>query len=152
MPLSQRSALLEGLLLVAPQGVTVAGLARAAGATPAEITAALAELDAHLLAEGHGLRLLRAGDGPATEVRLVAAPEHAACIGRFLGTADAHRLTPAAMETLAVIAYRQPVTRAEIEEIRGVNCDAVLNTLIARDLVADAGRADTVGRPLLYAT
>lgn len=144
--------LLEGALLVAPQGASVPALARMADVSPDDVTSALRLLTEHYDADGHGMTLLwLSGDGE-TAVRLVSSSQHAAVLGRFLGTAENARLSAAALETLAVVAYRQPVTRADIEAIRGVNCEGVLTTLAARDLVVESGRADMPGRPRLYVT
>jgi segregation and condensation protein B len=85
-------------------------------------------------------------------VQLVTAPENARYIAALLGLPMTARLTTAAMETLAVIAYQQPVTRAQIESIRGVNSDRALASLLQHGLVAEIGRAQTVGRPALFAT
>ena len=91
--------------------------------------------------------LVAAGD----EVQLVTAPEAGSLIARYIG-AEGARLSPAALETLAIVAYRQPVTRGVIERIRGVDSDYVLRTLLHRRLVVEQGRADTPGRPILYGT
>ena len=150
MALSRLCALIEGLLLVAPQGLDQETLVRAAEPTGGQetLSAALDELALHYQTEGHGLRLQRG----AGLVRLVTAGDHASVIGRFLGAADAQKLSTAALETLAVVAYCQPVTRGRLEGIRGVNCDHILAALEERGLVTELGRADTVGRPLLYGT
>jgi segregation and condensation protein B len=148
--LSPLCALIEGLLLVAPQGLDLASLARAAGVAeegPA-LAAAIEELAAHFEEDGHGVRLQRSAEG----VKLVTAASHAAVVGRFLGTADAQKLSQAALETLAVVAYCQPVTRARVEAIRGVNCEHILTALEERGLIAGRGRAESVGRPLLFGT
>ena len=85
-------------------------------------------------------------------MQLVTAPEVAEDVRRFLGLSGSARLSTAALETLAIIAYRQPITRAEIEAIRGVNCDGVLRTLLAKGLIEEVGRAEGPGRPILYGT
>ena len=85
-------------------------------------------------------------------VQLVTAPEMAPDLERFFGYQATQRLSPAALETLAIIAYRQPVTRPQIEAIRGVDCSGVLNTMLARGLVAEVGRLETAGHPILYGT
>lgn len=105
-------------------------------------------LEHDLESHGRGIRLQRLG----TQVQLVTAPEHARFIAALLGLPMTARLTTAAMETLSVIAYRQPVTRAQIETIRGVNSDRALASLIQHGLVVEVGRAQTVGRPTLFAT
>ena len=95
-----------------------------------------------------GLLLQRDGD----HLQLVTAPASARYIRRLRGLEEQVRLSRAALEVLAVVAYRQPATRAEIEAIRGVNGDRALSTLLARGLIAEVGRRDTVGRPVLFGT
>jgi segregation and condensation protein B len=138
--------LVESLLFVAGEPVTVAQLAQALAVVPDAVEAALEHLAA---ASGErGFRVQRLGD----RVQLVSAPEAAAVIERFLGLEATTRLSNAALETLAIIAYRQPVTRAQIEAVRGVDSGGVVRALLARGLIAEAGRLETVGRPFLYAT
>ncbi len=141
-------ALLEALLFVSPSPAPIARLAQAAQADEAAVTAALAELAEKYGAEDRGLRMIRKGD----RVHLTTAPDAAAAVERFLGLDLSTKLSSAALEALAVIAYRQPLTRGQIEEIRGVNCDGVLRTLIARELVEPVGRLEQPGRPFLYGT
>ena len=100
------------------------------------------------MARNRGVRLQRRGD----KVQLVTRPEAAAHIERFLGLETPARLSQAALETLAIIAYRQPCTRAQIEAVRGVNCDSVLKNLLTKGLVEETGRLETVGHPIQYAT
>ncbi|HEY6542523.1 MAG TPA: SMC-Scp complex subunit ScpB [Ktedonobacteraceae bacterium] len=102
------------------------------------------QLESH----GRGIRLQRLG----TQVQLVTAPENAHYIAALLGLPMTARLTTAALETLSVIAYRQPITRAQIEAVRGVNSDRALASLIQHGLVVEIGRAQTIGRPALFAT
>lgn len=115
-------------------------------------TATLARVLDHLgrsLADGkRGLRLQRHED----TVRLVTAPETALYIQKLRGQEATQRLSDAALETLALIAYRQPSTRPQIEAVRGVDCSGVVNTLIMRGLVAEVGRLETVGHAILYGT
>jgi segregation and condensation protein B len=139
-------ALLESLLFVADGPVTVGRLARTLEAKPGEVEAALVTLrDA---CADRGVRLQRAGE----RVQLVSVPEAASYIERFLGLELHSRLSPAALESLAIVAYRQPVTRAQVEAVRGVNSDSVLRTLVSKGLIEEVGRMDTVGRPILYGT
>ena len=140
------AARVESLLFVADAPVSTGRLAEALEVTPARIERALADLEA--IYEGRGLRLQRAGN----HVQFVTAPEAAPCVERFLGLERRTRLSRAALETMAIIAYRQPVTRPEIEAIRGVGSDSVLRTLLSTGLIEDVGRAPTVGRPILYGT
>jgi segregation and condensation protein B len=83
---------------------------------------------------------------------LVSAPESAPYIERFLGLSLSGKLSAAALETLAIIAYKQPVTRPQIEAIRGVSSDGVLRTLISKGLIEEVGRLETVGHPVLFGT
>ncbi len=140
------AALVESLLFVADAPVSVSRLAEALEATPGQIEQALTELEA--LYTGRGIRLQRAGG----HVQLVTAPEAAPAVERFLGLEARTHLSRAALETLAIIAYRQPISRPEIEAIRGVNSDSVLRTLLSVGLIEEVGRAQTVGRPILYGT
>jgi len=138
--------LLESLLFVAGEPVTVAQLARALEVPADAVELALAALTA--LYRERGLRVQRHGE----TVQLVSAPEAAHVVGRFLGVQASGRLSSAALEVLAIIAYRQPLTRAQIDAIRGVDSSGTVRALLARDLVAEAGRLDSVGRPIRYAT
>ncbi len=140
--------LLESLLFVAPAPTPVERLAQVVGLTAEAVEAALAELTAEHLAAGRGLRLLRKGD----RVQLTTAPQASAYIERFLGLDLTSKLSNAALETLAVIAYRQPLTRSQIEAVRGVNCDGVVRTLLVRELIEPVGRLEQAGRPILYGT
>jgi segregation and condensation protein B len=95
-----------------------------------------------------GLALQRHED----QLQLITAPASGPVVERFLGAPPPVRLSRAALEALAVIAYRQPVTRGEIDSVRGVNSDSAVATLLSRNLVAEVGRRETVGRPMLLAT
>ncbi len=140
------AALVEALLFVADGPTPVTSLAAALTIVPDAVEQALTELGTALA--GRGLRLQRMGD----RVQLVTAPAAAHSVEEFLGLQATTRLSPAALETLAIIAYKQPITRPALEALRGVNCDAVLKTLISRGLVEEAGRSEGVGRPILYGT
>lgn len=136
----------EALLFVAPNPVRVGELARALGVSDEEVEAALEQLAT--VRKNGGILLQRQGD----RVQLVTAPDLAGDVERFLGLDLSSRLSSAALETLAIIAYKQPVTRAQIEAIRGVNSDSVLRALLNKGLIEEVGRLDTVGRPILYGT
>lgn len=138
--------ILESLLFVSSTPATVDQLAKCLEAERDSVELALLTLSTDL--ERRGIRLQRKGD----EWQLVSAPENAVHAERFLGLQLASRLSGAAMEALAVVAYRQPVTRAQVEAVRGVNSDGVLNTLAARGLIAEVGRLETAGRPVLFGT
>lgn len=139
------AAQLEALLFVAERPLARREIASLAGVAVEEVNALLGDLEVTL--RERGLRLLSAGE----HVQLVTAPLAGRLIARYIG-ADGGRLSPAALETLAIVAYRQPVTRAVIERIRGVDSDYVLRSLMHRRLVVEQGRADAVGRPFLYGT
>ncbi len=141
-------ALLESLLFVAAEPTPVARLAQVVEAPIVEVEAALAELKTACETGGRGVRLQRKGD----KVQLTTAPVAATFVESFLGLDLSSKLSPAALETLAVIAYRQPLTRGDMEAVRGVNCDGVLRTLIARELVEPVGRLEQPGRPYQYGT
>lgn len=138
--------LIESLLFIAGEAVTVAQLAQALELPADAIEAGLDALRAACATRG--VRLQRHGDS----IQLVSAPEAAAVIERFLGVQPQTRLSAAALETLAIIAYRQPITRAQIDAIRGVDSSGVIRALLGRDLIAEIGRLETIGRPILYAT
>jgi segregation and condensation protein B len=138
--------LIESLLFIAGEPVTVTQLAHTLELAPDAVEAALDQLAA--ACRERGVRVQRQGEN----VQLVSAPEAAAAIERFLGIGPQPRPSAAALETLAIIAYRQPITRAQVEAIRGVDSSGVVRALLARDLIAEVGRLETVGRPILYAT
>ncbi|MGD1992946.1 MAG: SMC-Scp complex subunit ScpB [Anaerolineae bacterium] len=140
------SAQIESLLFVADEPVSVGRLAEALEVTEGEVEQALRDVEENL--QSRGLRLERVN----TLIQMVTAPEAADVVERFLGLAGRRQLSPAALEALAIIAYRQPISRPEIEAIRGVNSDSVLRTLLRAGLIEDVGRAETVGRPYLYGT
>ena len=137
---------IESLLFAAGEPVTTARLAAALDMDIALVELALGNLATTLLPRG--IRLQRKDD----RVQLVSMPEAAQAIERLLGLDTTPKLSPAAIETLTMIAYRQPVTRVQLEAIRGVNCDGVLRTLLSRGLVEEQGRLEAVGRPILYGT
>jgi segregation and condensation protein B len=134
------------VLFVAEEPISTHRLAEALEATAGQIAEALDELARHY--DGRGLRLQIVNNG----VQLTTAPEAAPHIERFLGLEARMHLSQAALEALAIIAYRQPATRPVIEAIRGVGSDSVLRTLLSAGLIERVGRADAVGRPFLYGT
>ena len=136
---------LEALLFIAERPLARRELAALAGVPRELVDERLGDLEVAL--RSRGIRLVLAGE----RVELATAPEAGALIARYVG-ADGVRLSPAALETLAIVAYRQPVTRAEVERVRGVDSEYVLRSLLHRRLVTEQGRADAPGRPILYAT
>ncbi|CAN5534534.1 SMC-Scp complex subunit ScpB [soil metagenome] len=136
---------IEALLFVAERPLSRGEIGALSGLATDELDARLGDLEVQL--RDRGIRLVSSGD----RVQLATAPESGALIARYIG-ADGLRLSPAALETLAIVAYRQPVTRGVIERIRGVDSDHVVRGLLHRRLVVEQGRADTPGRPILYGT
>lgn len=148
LPQPELPMLLESLLFVAPEPAPIPRLAQVLEVTEDEVEGALADLEVLYQERHHGIRLQRKGN----RIQLTSAPEAASYVERFLGLDLSSKLSAAGLETLAVIAYRQPLTRGDIEAIRGVNCDGVLRTLISRGLVEPVGRLEQAGRPFLYGT
>lgn len=132
------------MLLVAPGPVRTGQLAVALEVPLVEIEAALQELAEEY--QGRGLRV----QWHAGQVQLTTAPEMAPFVERFLGLEATTQLSRAALETLAIIAYQQPVTRPQIDAIRGVNSDGVVKSILHKGLVQEIGRAEGPGRPILY--
>lgn len=139
------AAQLEGLLFVAERPLARSELARLTGSDAETIDTLLGDLEVDL--RRRGIRLIVADD----RVELATAPEAGPLIARYLGTETA-RLSASALETLAIVAWRQPVTRGVIERIRGVDSEGVLRSLLHRRLIAEQGRAESPGRPILYGT
>jgi len=139
-------ALIESILFVAEEPVEVGLLAQALRRPTEDIENALAELEQRCM-EG-GTRLQRTGD----LVQLVTNPDSGPYVERFLGLESRQRISGAALEALAIIGYKQPLTRAGVEQIRGVNSDAAIASLIARGLVEEVGKAPGPGRPGLLGT
>jgi segregation and condensation protein B len=144
------TALVEAILAAAgePVGIEAIVTAAAQGTTREEVEAALAALVERYAQPGSGLVVERVGGG----WRLATRPEHESALRAFLGLRARTKLSQAALETLAIVAYRQPVTLPEVNFLRGVNSAGVLRTLVERKLVRVAGRKAVVGTPLLYRT
>jgi segregation and condensation protein B len=138
-------AQLEALLFVAEKPLTRSEIAALAGVDRETVDARVGDLAVSLA--GRGIRLVESGE----KVELATAPEAGALIARYVG-ADAPRLSSASLETLAIVAYRQPCTRATIERIRGVDSEYTIRTLLHRRLAVELGRSDAPGRPILYGT
>lgn len=145
-PVPELPWVIEALLFVSDEPQTVNALARATSAGEQTVKKALATLAADL--EARGLRL----QDDNGRYQLVTAPIYAEYIEAFLDQGPVQRLTRASLETLTIIAYRQPCTRAEIEAIRGANSDHAVATLERRNLIENIGTADAPGRPKLYRT
>ena len=138
-------AALEALLFVAERPLSRREIGSLAGVDGGTVDERLGDLEVSL--RDRGLRLLSVGD----RVELVTAPEAGALVARYVG-ADAVRLSPASLEALAIVAYRQPVTKAAVERIRGVDSDYTMRSLLHRRLITELGRSNAPGRPILYGT
>jgi len=136
---------LEALLFVAERPLSRSEIAQLAGVDLETVDACIGDLQVTL--GERGIRVVESGE----RVELATAPGAGRLIARYVG-ADAPRLSSASLETLAIVAYRQPCTRATIERIRGVDSDYTIRTLMHRRLVAELGRSDAPGRPILFGT
>jgi segregation and condensation protein B len=136
---------LEAVLFVASESLSIDRLAKLTGATHVEVAEGLANIAGEYAQRGIVLRDVAGG------YRFASAPTARRVVEAYLLPART-TLSPAAMETLAIVAYLQPVTKTEIEALRGVNVDGVVSTLTDRGFIVEAGRKDVVGRPMLYRT
>ncbi len=148
MPPTHLRSAIEALLFSSDQPLTLALLADALETPVEEVQAAVQSLGEEYAARGAGVELHEMAGG----LMFATAPEQAEWVGRMLRGKRKARLSRAALETMAIIAYKQPVTKSEIEAIRGVDASGVLATLLERNLVTIKGRSTVVGRPLLYGT
>lgn len=140
------TASLEAILFVAPEPVSVSQLATVLDISNNDIEQALELLQQTL--QGRGIRLQRFKG----RYQLTSAPEAAVLVETFLGLEATSRLSKAALEALAIVAYQQPVTRPQVDAVRGVNSDGVLKSLLSKGLIDESGRAEGPGRPILYVT
>jgi segregation and condensation protein B len=138
---------LEALLFVASESVTINQLAAATGNTVNEV-----ELALNTLAERYANKSGLALQWHNNRVQLTTAPQFASYIEKFLGLEETSHITRSALETLAIIAYQQPITRPQVDSIRGVNSDYVIKSLLSKGLIQEAGRSEGPGRPILYGT
>jgi segregation and condensation protein B len=144
----QLAVAIESLLFVSGRPLERAELHKLLDVDEEKLQSALQVLEQDLDNQSRGIRLQLLGE----QIQLVTAPENAHYVAALLGLPMTAKLTSAALETLAVIAYRQPITRGQIEAVRGVNSDRALASLLQHGLVVEVGRAQTVGRPALFAT
>lgn len=145
LPLGLTESSLEALLFVAERPLSRREIGLLAGVDRETVDARLGDLEVTL--RDRGIQLLLSGD----RVELATAPDAGALVARYIG-ADAVRLSPTALEALAIVAYRQPVTKSAIERIRGVDSDYTIRSLLHRRLVVELGRSAAPGRPILYGT
>jgi len=136
---------IESLLFVSPGKTSASKLAEVVKIPEKKVLKYLSLLSEHYTKQ-HGIRIQQINN----QFQITSAPEYANLIEDFLGLEEISRLTQASLETLAIIAYKQPTTRPEIDAIRGVNCDSVLKSLLSKGLIEELGRSEAPGRPILY--
>lgn len=139
---------IEAILFVSGDAVEIRDLARALGEDEKKVRKTLNDLESEYDFNQRGFVIKRFG----TKVQLATRPLYAEDVVRLLQPVQKQSLSQAAMETLAVVAYKQPVTRAEVEQIRGVKCDYSLQSLTLKGLIQEVGRKETIGRPVLFGT
>lgn len=139
----------EAALMALDRPMSAAGLAEAIGKVPTKaINAAVTQLNEAYAQSGRSFRIEQVAGG----LQILTLPEYGAVVAALQRTRQQTRLSPAALETLAIIAYKQPILRADVEAIRGVACGEVIRTLMDHRLVKIVGRAEELGRPMLYGT
>lgn len=148
LELKERVGIVEAILFVTGDAVEKTEIRRALEITDEELEETLDALESGYDFDRRGLRLLRFG----AHVQLATRPDYAPYVEKLLQPVQKQSLSQAVMETLAVIAYRQPVTKGEIEQVRGVKCDYSVQSLMTKGLIAEVGRKETLGRPILYGT
>lgn len=149
MEINELKAVAEGLLFASgDEGITVKQLSRILDITDKTVEHLLDELKYDYEDTDRGIMLMQSHQ----VFHLTTKPEHSVYFKKLLETPQTTRMSQAALETLAIIAYQQPITRTEIEEVRGVKSDRPVQTLIARSLIEEVGRREGVGRPILFAT
>lgn len=148
MTAQRLKGVIESILFVCGESVSVDSLAAALDVTLIQIEQALYLLETEYAQEGRGLHLKRF----ANQVQIASKADYAQEVEQVLQPAQHMTLSQSALETLVIIAYRQPVTRQEIEAVRGVKCDYSIQSLMQKDLIRESGRKETLGRPILYGT
>ncbi|NIM47215.1 MAG: SMC-Scp complex subunit ScpB [Candidatus Aenigmarchaeota archaeon] len=138
--------MIESILLAAEKPVSIKELASVSGFMMSEVQKTVLSLIEEY--KEKGIRIIRKGE----YIHLVSAPCNAEFVAKYLNEELRADLSQQALETLAIITYKQPITRIEIEEVRGVNCEQILRSLLIRGLITEVDRRDTVGRPILYGT
>jgi len=148
METKEKKSLLEALLFVSGEPVTLAVLKNITEVPEVELRQALDELIREYKDKDSGLLIMEIANG----YQMVTNPAYAPWIKKFKSTSVSNKLSMPALETLAIIAYNQPIIKAELEQIRGVNSDGVVKTLLDRRLIKIMGRKEVPGKPLLYGT
>lgn len=140
--------IIEAILFVAGEPVLVKDIQRNLDVSELDVVQAVDELERHLSEQQRGIVLKRFGG----HIQLATRAEYASFVEKMLQPVQKQSLSHAALETLAVVAYRQPVTRLDVEMVRGVKCDYSIQSLVNKNLIQEVGRKDTVGHPILYGT
>lgn len=148
LEMNERVGIVEAILFVTGNAVEKKEICRAMELTEGELEETLDALESGYDFDRRGLRLLRFG----AHVQLATRPDYAPYVEKLLQPVQKQSLSQAVMETLAVIAYKQPVTKAEIEQVRGVKCDYSVQSLMTKGLIQEVGRKEALGRPILYGT
>ena len=148
MEIKEIGPIVEAMLFIAGEPVAVADLARALEIAPFQVQEALDQMERTIAEQNRGIVLKRFGE----HVQLSTRREFAPFIEKLLQPVQKQSLSQSALETLAIVAYRQPVTKLEMEQIRGVKCDYSVQSLLNKRLIMEVGRRDTVGHPILYGT
>ncbi len=141
-------AVIEAILFVAGEPVLLSDIQKALDISPIELNSAVNALESDYNFHRRGICLKRFGE----HIQLATRAEYAPFVEKLLQPVQRQSLSQAAMETLAVVAYRQPVTKAEVEAIRGVKCDYSVQSLVHKGLIVEVGRKEALGRPILYGT
>lgn len=148
MDIQEKKSAIEALLFVAGEPLAPSALKGTTEIPEAEIRAIIEALAAEYRERNSGIRIVEIANG----YQMVTNPDCAGCIRKFRNTGTTNKLSMPALETLAIVAYNQPIIKAEIEQIRGVNSDGVMKTLLEKRLIKIMGRKEMPGRPLLYGT
>lgn len=149
MEFRKLKSIIEGLLFVAgDEGLEVKQIAEIVEVDSSVVADVLYDLKADFSREGRGIQIVEI----AGAFQLTTLPDHAPYFERLAYSPSRATLSQAALETLSIVAYRQPITRVEIDEIRGVKSDRAIQTLVSKDLIVETGRAEAIGRPILYGT
>ena len=146
--MTELAKIIEAILFVSGEPVQLGAVARALEVTELEVSAAADELASDYNYNRRGICLKRFG----SHIQLSTRPDYAPQIEKLLQPIQKQSLSQAALETLAVVAYKQPVTRLDIEAVRGVKCDYSVQSLMNKGLIEEVGRKETLGRPILYGT
>ena len=145
---SQKKSILEALLFVAGEPVTSGSIAKASEIEESEIKKLMAELISEYRERNSGLQIVEIAEG----FQMMTSPDLSLWIKRFKNVNQSNKLSQPALETLAIIAYKQPITKLEIDQLRGVNSDGAVKSLLDKKLIKIVGKKETPGRPFLYGT